>query len=507
MMSKISARKEHVVNIPKVTNVKAITDEHSNTDTDLFNFLRQMHLTGGANGITVTCRGEGSQVKSGQGEGSQVKVGQGEVEVGTGSGLLLSRKRKAWEGLHTGGNKWVGGQRPPALRSSEAEEESHLMTPQCSNTGYEDEVRDEEGEEREEEEEGRHSWEHEEVDDDHQPSISHEHSGGRAPSSSHLLSPIHTSHLLNIDNDIDADNLAADFDGSFTGLGVDINTANYSMSEAMLSLNNIALASHLHTRHESGDRNLHTLHPSGGIPVCIGNGRSISLKSEPPHPYLFSNYGALDLSNDEAQHPEEQTGNDGETTPPSSHAQPPTFSGSVSRENSQDGAGVIRRDTILRNTKEERAATVSPSTASRIISLESPANEHQFIQPQTSKPPGSHPSVILSYTKPDITEQQKGFITKSEIGTIKGKSASVQSSDDESDSRFQYILAAPTSIATKTGEPSLTYLNQGQSYEIKIKKLGDLSGHYRKKWLRSTIRICFHERRLQYIEVTFFTPN
>ena len=27
-----------------------------------------------------------------------------------------------------------------------------------------------------------------------------------------------------------------------------------------------------------------------------------------------------------------------------------------------------------------------------------------------------------------------------------------------------------------------------------------ISGHYKKKWLRSTIRICFHERRLQYIE-------
>ena len=84
--------------------------------------------------------------------------------------------------------------------------------------------------------------------------------------------------------------------------------------------------------------------------------------------------------------------------------------------------------------------------------------------------------------------------------------------------RFQYILAAPTSIATKYGDPSLTYINQGQvgevksfirtsitflvfqSYEIKIKKLGDLSCHYRKKWLRSTIRICYHERRLQYIE-------
>merc|ERR1719193_2688921 len=72
--------------------------------------------------------------------------------------------------------------------------------------------------------------------------------------------------------------------------------------------------------------------------------------------------------------------------------------------------------------------------------------------------------------------------------------------DEESDASFQYILTAPTSIATKVGEPSLTYINQGQNYQVKIKKLGDISSHYKKKWLRSSIRICFHERRLQYIE-------
>ncbi|XP_076765444.1 transcription factor CP2 like gemini isoform X3 [Xylocopa sonorina] len=64
---------------------------------------------------------------------------------------------------------------------------------------------------------------------------------------------------------------------------------------------------------------------------------------------------------------------------------------------------------------------------------------------------------------------------------------------------FQYVLAAATSIATKVNEETLTYLNQGQSYEIKLKKLGDLSA-YRGKILKSTIRICFHERRLQYTE-------
>lgn len=50
------------------------------------------------------------------------------------------------------------------------------------------------------------------------------------------------------------------------------------------------------------------------------------------------------------------------------------------------------------------------------------------------------------------------------------------------DTRFQYVLAAATSIATKNNEDTLTYLNQGQSYEIKLKKLGDLT-NFRNKIL------------------------
>lgn len=64
---------------------------------------------------------------------------------------------------------------------------------------------------------------------------------------------------------------------------------------------------------------------------------------------------------------------------------------------------------------------------------------------------------------------------------------------------FQYILAASTSIATKINEPTITYLNQSQAYELRMKKLGDLS-HYRKRLLRCVLRVCFHERRLQYME-------
>nr|XP_022340381.1 transcription factor CP2-like isoform X1 [Crassostrea virginica] len=67
------------------------------------------------------------------------------------------------------------------------------------------------------------------------------------------------------------------------------------------------------------------------------------------------------------------------------------------------------------------------------------------------------------------------------------------------DNGFQYILGAATSPAVKLNEETLTYLNQGQSYEIKLKKLGDLSD-LQGKYLRSIVKICFHERRLQYME-------
>lgn len=64
---------------------------------------------------------------------------------------------------------------------------------------------------------------------------------------------------------------------------------------------------------------------------------------------------------------------------------------------------------------------------------------------------------------------------------------------------FQYVLGAATSIATKINEKTMTYLNQGQSYEIKLKKLGDLT-EMQGKLLKSVVRVGFQERRLQYME-------
>ncbi|CAG5096437.1 Similar to tfcp2: Transcription factor CP2 (Xenopus tropicalis) [Cotesia congregata] len=78
-------------------------------------------------------------------------------------------------------------------------------------------------------------------------------------------------------------------------------------------------------------------------------------------------------------------------------------------------------------------------------------------------------------------------------------SSSQQEYEFNGDNRFQYVLGASTSMAIKLVDETLTYLNQGQPYELKLKKLGDLSA-YRGRILKSTIKICFHERRLQYTE-------
>ena len=71
----------------------------------------------------------------------------------------------------------------------------------------------------------------------------------------------------------------------------------------------------------------------------------------------------------------------------------------------------------------------------------------------------------------------------------------------ESNVSFQYTLGAATSVATKVHEETMTYLNQGQSYEIKLRKSS--SSHDSRnifKRVRSVIRVGFHERRLQFME-------
>lgn len=69
--------------------------------------------------------------------------------------------------------------------------------------------------------------------------------------------------------------------------------------------------------------------------------------------------------------------------------------------------------------------------------------------------------------------------------------------DDEDDRKFQYILGAPTSAGTRIGLMTMTYLNQGQSYEIRLKKLKKVSIEPN---LKTSVRLGFVEKRLQYRE-------
>ncbi|XP_076318787.1 transcription factor CP2-like isoform X2 [Tachypleus tridentatus] len=64
---------------------------------------------------------------------------------------------------------------------------------------------------------------------------------------------------------------------------------------------------------------------------------------------------------------------------------------------------------------------------------------------------------------------------------------------------IQCVLGAPTALGIKVGEETLTYLNQGQSYEVRIRKVGnppELKG----KMLKSFIMVRFQERRLHHRE-------
>ncbi|TFK07668.1 biotin--protein ligase [Platysternon megacephalum] len=67
---------------------------------------------------------------------------------------------------------------------------------------------------------------------------------------------------------------------------------------------------------------------------------------------------------------------------------------------------------------------------------------------------------------------------------------------------FQYVLCTATSPAVKLHEETLTYLNQGQSYEIRLlenRKLGEFQD-LNTKYVKSILRVVFHDRRLQYTE-------
>ncbi|XP_024599215.1 upstream-binding protein 1 isoform X2 [Neophocaena asiaeorientalis asiaeorientalis] len=85
---------------------------------------------------------------------------------------------------------------------------------------------------------------------------------------------------------------------------------------------------------------------------------------------------------------------------------------------------------------------------------------------------------------------------------FKQEDSSLPLDDEAKHPPFQYVMCAATSPAVKLHDETLTYLNQGQSYEIRMldnRKMGDVP-EITGKLVKSIIRVVFHDRRLQYTE-------
>ncbi|XP_071517326.1 transcription factor CP2-like protein 1 isoform X2 [Panulirus ornatus] len=214
--------------------------------------------------------------------------------------------------------------------------------------------------------------------------------------------------------------LADDFDDSLSGLGVDISTASYNMSEALLALPTVS-----QFKEEAASPNQDKLSVTSSTPATFDESSQSNTTDR-----LFKL-----LTNDGVS----------EGPPPTIHQ--------LLQQHLAPGANQA--------THPHPAATTTNFVNCHHAAFSSICSSST----EASQDPVSISSRNLSYE----------------------------------DSRFQYILGAATSVATKVNEESLSYLNQGQSYEIKIKKLGDLTS-CKGKLYHSVIRVCFHERRLQYME-------
>ena len=436
-------------------------------------------------------------------------------------------------------------------------------------------------------------------------------------SSNNISLSLVTPHALMSEID---ENLAADFDGSFSGLGVDINASSYSMSEALLALPNLSISSSGHIfkqeilsptptglgkdsgspimyfKEEPNQSPISMVARKGGGNTKIGGGKTGVtgvLRGSGVHSKRHfkiasanaQNLEALDLSNDEAHLPETSGNHAPDGKAQSTSSQKISFIGSVSRESScEGGIGNTSRNQHLYNTTQQILLNLHPpNNAQSINSNYNNAVNLSGSHPNLSLAGASVPAIPPSSQESTTKKNQTSFGGQIHLGSVTGHSTTttkthkvilpLQSSNDpvnqqphtdllpivpsiqstgiitnkkvvnptarnspkgstneqltagnnetttytvpntllngpgmgldEPNDTFQYILAAATSNATKISEPSITYLNQGQAYELRLKKLGDLSPYRgnKNRHLRCKVRICFHERRLQYMEI------
>uniref|UniRef100_A0A672HK49 Transcription factor CP2-like 1 n=1 Tax=Salarias fasciatus TaxID=181472 RepID=A0A672HK49_SALFA len=111
--------------------------------------------------------------------------------------------------------------------------------------------------------------------------------------------------------------------------------------------------------------------------------------------------------------------------------------------------------------------------------------------------------MLFCHSQPESYHHQHsaGYIRDALAPFLKSEESRLLARSDARGAPFHYVLCAATSPAVKLQEETLTYLNQGQSYEIrmlnrKLVEYTDISS----KYVKSIVRVVFHDRRLQYME-------
>ncbi|XP_063743102.1 transcription factor CP2-like protein 1 isoform X6 [Eleginops maclovinus] len=110
--------------------------------------------------------------------------------------------------------------------------------------------------------------------------------------------------------------------------------------------------------------------------------------------------------------------------------------------------------------------------------------------------------MLFCHPQPESYHQHSAsYIREALAPFLKDEEARLTAESVAKKTPLQVVLCAATSPAVKQQEETLTYLNQGQSYEIrllnrKLVEYTDISC----KYVKSIVRVVFHDRRLQYME-------
>ncbi|XP_027747314.1 upstream-binding protein 1 isoform X1 [Empidonax traillii] len=136
-----------------------------------------------------------------------------------------------------------------------------------------------------------------------------------------------------------------------------------------------------------------------------------------------------------------------------------------------------------------------------------PKHAHDHLLAEHNSP--SHPKMLFWHSQPEHYHHHQYPTSNNSyvrdvlaLPIFKQEDSSLPQENETKHPPFQYVMCAATSPAVKLYDETLTYLNQGQSYEIRMldnRKAGDIP-EINGKLVKSIIRVVFHDRRLQYTE-------